>query len=98
MANGFKGFSVETHVVDCWHRGEGGGGGEEEEEGGRGVSMKEEKRGRGHFLESCKYKGAWEVEKYSTFVKLTFGYWKPEASVLLCDSFLEFSYLQATKV
>lgn len=47
MANGFKGFSVETHVVDCWHRGEGGGGGEEEEEGGRGVSMKEE-IGRAH--------------------------------------------------
>lgn len=45
-ANGFEGFSVETHVVDCWRRGEGGG--EKEEEGG-GVSMEEEKRQWGHF-------------------------------------------------
>lgn len=40
-ANGFEGFSVETHVVDCSRRGEAGG--EKEEEGG-GVSMKEEER------------------------------------------------------
>ena len=78
--------------MDCWRRGEGGGGGEEEEEeeGGRGVSMKEEKSGWGHFLESCKYKEACEVEKYSTFVKLTFGYWKPEASVCLVTLFRNF--------
>lgn len=56
--------------MDCWRRGEGGG--EEEEEEGRGVSMKEEKRG--HFLESYKYKGAWVVEKYSTFVRLSFDF------------------------